>query len=244
MTIINRQTISGQIILLMHERISSGQYGPGEKLPSESELSQELNVSRASVRTALSTLATAGLISRKQGDGTYVTEKTPGLTSITSSVWEFKHLISKEGKKCVIKGLKSIKRLPDDYERTLFALGPTDQVAVVKRLFFADERPIIYSINVLPIASLKADHDLEQLDFSKGLDDFVKENCNIKIIGAKVELSAVEGTQEIMEMFCLQEWIPLLRLVEIFHDKNNKPLILTNNYIRDFVLPLQILQPW
>ena len=47
---------------------------PGDKLPSERELAQALSVSRTSVRQAISAIASKGLITVKQGDGTYVAE--------------------------------------------------------------------------------------------------------------------------------------------------------------------------
>ena len=93
MEITRVKTITEQVILLLQERINTGEYAPESRIPSESELADELNVSRASVRTALSALASTGLISRKHGDGTFVSAKRPGLTSMTFSVWEFKHLI-------------------------------------------------------------------------------------------------------------------------------------------------------
>ncbi len=45
---------------------------PGEKLPSESELRERLEVSRHTVRKALSELARDGIVQRKQGKGTFV----------------------------------------------------------------------------------------------------------------------------------------------------------------------------
>jgi len=54
--------------------IRSGQLRPGDKLPSERELVNQLAVSRASVREALRMLENMGLLTVKPGNGTYVRE--------------------------------------------------------------------------------------------------------------------------------------------------------------------------
>src|SRR5579871_546231 len=56
------------------QRISRGEYPPGSQLPSESELSRELGVSRVTVREALRVLAQENLLVKAQGRGTFVAE--------------------------------------------------------------------------------------------------------------------------------------------------------------------------
>lgn len=63
----------------IQELIDEKQLKPGDRLPSERELANALSVSRASVRQAITALATKGMLSVQQGDGTYVT--TPSLKS-------------------------------------------------------------------------------------------------------------------------------------------------------------------
>jgi GntR family transcriptional repressor for pyruvate dehydrogenase complex len=52
--------------------ITSGEFGPGDKLPSESELGSSLGVSRVSVREALRSLEAVGLIEIHHGRGSFV----------------------------------------------------------------------------------------------------------------------------------------------------------------------------
>lgn len=69
---VTRSTLSEQVAVQIGERISGGEWKPGEKLPSEAELSQALSVSRATVREALKSLAFVGLVRMRTGRGTYV----------------------------------------------------------------------------------------------------------------------------------------------------------------------------
>ncbi len=54
--------------------IRQGQLRPGDRLPSERDLSERLQVSRASLREALRALEIAGIVASKQGGGTYIRE--------------------------------------------------------------------------------------------------------------------------------------------------------------------------
>lgn len=62
-----------QIADLMRQRIARGQWPIGEQLPSLEDLVEEFGVSRVTVRQAMTQLAQAGLVSRQQGRGTFVT---------------------------------------------------------------------------------------------------------------------------------------------------------------------------
>ena len=63
----------GKVILYVKDRIKAGDIKVGDKLPTERELSEMLNLSRNSVREALRTLDNMGLISCRQGSGNYLT---------------------------------------------------------------------------------------------------------------------------------------------------------------------------
>ena len=66
--------------------IVSGHLRPGDKLPSENELSQLLNVSRSSVREALRALESNGLIQVKSGAGAFVSDDALVIGSIQSAM--------------------------------------------------------------------------------------------------------------------------------------------------------------
>ncbi|GAB3692373.1 FadR/GntR family transcriptional regulator [Nocardiopsis oceani] len=57
--------------------ISNGEVGPGERLPTERELSSRLGVSRGTVREAISSLTTLGVLEVRHGAGVYVTALRP-----------------------------------------------------------------------------------------------------------------------------------------------------------------------
>ena len=61
-----------QVIDQIKEMINEGTLKKGDKLPSERDLAQQLNVGRTSIREAIRALEVIGLIDCKQGEGNYI----------------------------------------------------------------------------------------------------------------------------------------------------------------------------
>ena len=70
---IKRMSVTEEVSNLLSDRIISRQYQPGDLLPSQDKLAEELGVSRNSIREAINRLASLGMVQLKQGVGTYVT---------------------------------------------------------------------------------------------------------------------------------------------------------------------------
>lgn len=71
--------MSDVIILRIKHMIVSGRLGPGSRLPPEKELSEELGVSRNSLREAIKALVAFRVLDVRQGDGTFVTSLEPSI---------------------------------------------------------------------------------------------------------------------------------------------------------------------
>ncbi len=69
---IKPKRISDQVFDQIRELIYRGKLKPDEKLMTERELAQAMNVSRTTVRDAIQRLVAMGLITQKQGQGTFV----------------------------------------------------------------------------------------------------------------------------------------------------------------------------
>jgi DNA-binding FadR family transcriptional regulator len=72
---VNRTTLSKQVLESIIQLLISGQMKPGDKLPTEMELMEILNVSRPVLREALSSLESLGVITRKTREGTFFNNK-------------------------------------------------------------------------------------------------------------------------------------------------------------------------
>jgi GntR family transcriptional repressor for pyruvate dehydrogenase complex len=70
-----------QVVRHVRDLIVRGQFGPGQRLPTERELVREIGVSRTSVRAGLQALAAKGLLVIRHGSGSFVADGPPMLDS-------------------------------------------------------------------------------------------------------------------------------------------------------------------
>lgn len=82
---VKRKRIYQDIVAQIRRLLDGGRLKPGDQLPSERELSERFQVSRASVREALRTLESMGLVKIKSGEGTYVASSLEALLSPLAS---------------------------------------------------------------------------------------------------------------------------------------------------------------
>jgi len=73
---INPGSRTDRAVVVLAELITSGRLVSGDFLPSESELCKQLGLSRPTIRMALRTLETRGLVVTKHGVGVQVTDRT------------------------------------------------------------------------------------------------------------------------------------------------------------------------
>ena len=94
----NRDPIaSEQVVAHVRGLIEKGALRPGDRLASERELVREVGVSRPSVRAGLRSLATMGVVTTRQGAGTFITTGPPALGNEPLGLLAALHGISREG---------------------------------------------------------------------------------------------------------------------------------------------------
>src|SRR6266516_6435732 len=78
LTTIKRTQRSEEVRLQIERAIRSGDFAPGDRLPSERELVETFGVSRVSVREAIRSLEALGFVRVYQGRGAFVTDRRSG----------------------------------------------------------------------------------------------------------------------------------------------------------------------
>jgi GntR family transcriptional regulator len=136
-----------QLENILRSKIEGGEVLPNHKLPTEQELSREYKISRATVRQALAALVSEGLLYRKQGKGTFVTEKASQTKSI--KLTGFTEDLFTEGHRAEVKVLE-IRSVPAP-ERVAGVLRvPTgEEIVRFRRLRSMDGSPFSYVTNYL-----------------------------------------------------------------------------------------------
>ena len=105
---LRRKLLYEQVVEEIVQRIRSGVYKPGDRLPTEKELVEELGVSRNSLREAMKCLITAGLVTSTSGKGTFLSQKARELVAkedllidlsvyeSVSEIIELRHIVEPE----------------------------------------------------------------------------------------------------------------------------------------------------
>jgi GntR family transcriptional repressor for pyruvate dehydrogenase complex len=83
-------TLGEQVAAQLAAQISDGQWLPGDKLPSESELCTTLRIGRSTLREALKSLAYVGMVQMRPGEGTYVLDSAQSLVDRIRTVGALK----------------------------------------------------------------------------------------------------------------------------------------------------------
>lgn len=231
-----------QVNEILQERIRSVSYVPGEKLPSESDFAAEFQVSRATICTVLARLENAGLIIRKQGDGTYVNERLNDVNTHLGGLWEFTQLITSSGHQASIRTVETTVRKSAEDESKLLGIEPDDDVIELKRVFLADEKPVILAHNILPKAFLVKPSS--KIDGTKPIREFVNTYCQREIAYAISDIRATLVDTSIADVLSQEIGHPILKLKIVFYDKNNLPLLYGMSYFDDSSLNLRLVQAW
>ncbi len=143
-----RKPIYQSVYDTLKRDILNGQYKVGEKLPSESEMIDMFNVSRTTVRKAVSILADDGFVSIKQGKGTIVIDYT--IKQNYNRMNSFTETLRSMGYRVELKNL-SISRVRAQ-ENLAKALGIElgHELVCIQRIPLADSRPAAIITNYIP----------------------------------------------------------------------------------------------
>lgn len=131
----------------IRRRIASGQYSAFQRIPSETELAQEFNVSRGTVERAIRLLVREGILFREQGKGTFVA--FPRFDEISFRLSDFWEEARRAGHKTRIRLLKVEKRPADELSASRLEIPPGTPIIEIERLSYIDDVPIAYEFRRL-----------------------------------------------------------------------------------------------
>lgn len=168
----------------LHERIESGEFAPGSKLPTELELREHYNnASRNTIRDAISWLSNRGLVIARPGRGTFVVEKlapfivpwTPGGFGGESNQAFADAVRDQGGEPSLGEPLVEVRRATDDLLREL-RLEQGAQVVVRRQQRFIDDKPSSLQTSFYPMEFVQrgAVDLLQARDISQGATGYVR----------------------------------------------------------------------
>ncbi|KKB74352.1 GntR family transcriptional regulator [Bacillus glycinifermentans] len=139
-----------QLKQIISDDIKRGIYSPSEKLPAENELCEIYNVSRITVRKAISDLVEEGYLTRQQGKGTFV--KSPKMKRELVAVNGYSEYMMSTGKTPRHKVISAEKKAAPRHIAKRLQLPPESPVLELKRILFNDDMPFTFDITHYPLS--------------------------------------------------------------------------------------------
>jgi len=218
---------------LIRSKILSGQYEPGEKIPTEEEFVKHFGVSKATIRNAISGLERDGLVTRKQGKGTFVSEAIPvSKQFIVSSAIEA--IVADASRyKVTAFDIKQVQvretRVAKDVRR-FYTLSNDDEVAWLRRVRLLKSVPILFLENFIP---LDLAHYFSKKELSeKPLLKIIKEKTDFTIGRGEMYIEANPAEPDIAELLHLHTFDPLINMQAYYWSSLGQPLSVSNCYMR------------
>jgi len=161
-----------QIVERVESAVSRGELSAGDRLPPERQLAAELGVSRMTLRQALATLESRGLVTRTTGrrGGTFVASP-----KVERDVTAFAGLSDQLRRQNVTAGARvlSAAEVPAaDSVAEALRLEPGDPVAEIVRVRLADREPLALEHSTFPLERFPG---LLELDLTGSLYDLLAE---------------------------------------------------------------------
>ena len=210
-----------QLAALLRQKISSGALQPGDQLPTEFELCETHKISRHTAREALRLLSEDGLIARKRGIGTVVTDvKSP---AFAQSISDFDSLLqyARDAK-------LSLQTAAPAEEATLDQLGLTGNYTTFtgKRASESAEAIAVTRIHVRAeyAPSLETANEI-----SGALTEWVEANHGVSIAAVTQRIEAVALSMADAKWLGAKVGQAALRTIRRYRDADENIIILSES---------------
>lgn len=217
------------------EELRTGCFAGASQLPPELELAEQLGVSRTVLRDVLGELERDGCIERVRGIGTVINRPVVMTPDRLDHKLEFNQMIRSVGCDPVCDNVLITKEQPSDKVAKQLALppGPHSTVLVVRKRILADNKPVVYCIDTMPLQLFEG-HKLERIDFSRPVFDVLREEFGMEVTKTLTHLRATPGPAVIRRLLSLGGADALLELNEVCYTRRCQPVVSAQTYYTDF----------
>ena len=218
--------------------IGAGNLKPTEALPGERDIAEAFNVSRVTVRKAISGLVEKGLLTQRQGSGTFVAAPPQRVEQPLSRLTSFTEDMRLRGLDASVRWLARSVTLASPDEAMRLSLSPSDTVSRLRRLRLANNVPMAIESATVPTRFL-ADPNLVEAS----LYDALKLNGALPV-RALQRLRAANLSPDDAALLDVSPGAAALAIDRISYLDNGTPVEFTQSFYRgdayDFIAELNL----
>jgi len=218
-----------QINHLLRHRIATGEYAPGSKIPSESELCRELAVSRVTVREALRELVRADMLVKKHGKGAFVAADTPHRLQ-TVKYAGFLEDLQERVLKLTVTDVEMQQVASASDIAAMLRLAPGTELTRIRRLRHIDNQPFSFTVNYLAadIGKRIRAKDL----YSVPLLKILQTELRIPIVRAQETIDAVPADPEVAQRLGISVLYPVMHMRRVMFTTADRPFEVVETFYR------------
>ncbi len=203
----------------LRQKIISGAYGPGEKLPTEAELCEHYGVSRITVRRAIQNLADDDMLRRYRGKGTFVRPKAHSLDENMQVGLGFAGLSSLGGR--AERHIVEKRRIPASISLAeKLDIPQGNEVQYVKRIGLLESVPL--TLDNIYVSSELLPHFIDDLKEGCSFYALLEAEYKLKLAYADLSFSASLATAEEARLLECFTGAPILVFDKICYDTDGK----------------------
>ena len=212
----NKEPLYAQIMHILEQQIRLGRLAPGDKLPTQQQLADYFEVSLAPVKQALRELEERGVVSTRQGRGTYVMDITPLSEEIIEAnripCFTREMTESEREPSSLVLAIEEITGEQHPHAAEELELKPSDEMVRIERVRRANGRPLCLQCSYFPASELRGIVD-RGLGSTEALSVVLREEYGIVITVSRQRITATAATHRDAEYLRVKAGGPLL-LVE------------------------------
>lgn len=204
--------IHGQIKRWMEEQIRTGVWPARFKLKAEVDLAHDLDVSRGTVRKALSDLVAEGLLTQTHGRGTFVTPHVVEQPLADRLVTFSEDLISK-GIAYETQVYEQAVTTAKGRVATLLNIAPGERVFYLKRVRQVEGEPVVFLNNYVVYAQCEG---IERTDFrTERLFQVLEDGYQCKLLRGQRTFQALAASDEVAALLNMSEGDPVMHVEQL-----------------------------
>jgi GntR family transcriptional regulator len=217
-----------QLEQIIRSQIITGEFMPGEQILTEKTLCQTYRVSSITARQAILNLVNEGLLIRKQGKGTFVTDEIAKIKTLPLS-GKINDLIS-DGLKTKVKTIDIIKIKPPKRVLNSLNLREGKEVVRVRRTRSEKSIPVSYIVNYLP---LEIGKNIQKKDLSLyPMLQILRDQLNIPLRSGIQYIDAVVADHDVSSALFVSLFSPILYIETIIFERQKKPVEFVQSFVR------------
>ncbi|MHC1784748.1 MAG: GntR family transcriptional regulator [Anaerolineaceae bacterium] len=204
-------SLSNQAQNYLLELFKTGAYGPGQQLPSEADLAEQLGISRPTLREALQNLELEGTIVRKHGVGTFFSNSFGRrLESGLEILESIDQIASRKGLQTHCSKLEIEEREPTSCELSSLGLVFVIPILLISRTILVANQPIAFLKDIVPLEFLHKT-DLET-NFNGSVLDLLLKKYKSDLSHSFTNVDSVKANIALSRQLQIKPSMPLLRL--------------------------------